>query len=57
MTNHLNEAIGLLQSATQNLIDLAAIPVEQQPLRETIPTTVDQIHRALAELSAAFNPP
>jgi hypothetical protein len=57
MTNHLNEAISLLQSATQSLIELAEIPVDRQPLRETITTTVDQIHRALAELSAAFNPP
>jgi hypothetical protein len=57
MTNHLNEAISLLQSATQNLIELAAIPVDRQPLRETITTTVEQIDRALAELSAAFSPP
>jgi hypothetical protein len=57
MTNHLNEAIALLQSATQNLIDLTAIPVDQQPLRETVTNTVDQIQRALAELSAAINPP
>jgi hypothetical protein len=57
MTNHLNEAISLLQSATQTLIELAAIPVDRQPLRETITTTVEQIDRALAELSAAFNPP
>jgi hypothetical protein len=68
MTNHLNEAISLLQSATQTLIailqsatdrlaELAAIPTEQQPLRETINITVEQIHTALAELSAAINPP
>jgi hypothetical protein len=57
MTNHLNEAIALLQSATQNLIDLTAIPVDQQPLRETVTNTVDQIQRALAELSAALTPP
>jgi hypothetical protein len=57
MNNHLNEAISLLQSATQNLIDLAAIPVEQQPLRETVTNTVNQIHRAVAELLAASNPP
>ena len=57
MNNHLNEAILLLQSATQNLIDLAAIPVEQQPLRETVTNTVNQIHRAVAELLAASNPP
>jgi hypothetical protein len=57
MTDRLNEAISLLQSATQSLTELAAIPVEQQPLRETISNTVEQIHRALAELSAAINPP
>jgi hypothetical protein len=57
MTNHLNEAIALLQSATQNLIELAAIPVDRQPLRETVTNTVDQIQRALAELSAAIHPP
>jgi hypothetical protein len=57
MNNHLNEAILLLQSATQNLIGLAAIPVEQQPLRETVTNTVNQIHRAVAELLAASNPP
>ena len=57
MNNHLSEAISLLQSATQNLIDLAAIPVEQQPLRETVTNTLNQIHRAVAELLAASNPP
>ena len=57
MNNHLNEAISLLQSATENLIDLAAIPVEKQPLRETVTNTVNQIHRAVAELLAASNPP
>jgi hypothetical protein len=57
MNNHLNEAISLLQLATQNLIDLAAIPVEQQPLRETVTNTVNQINRAVAELLAASNPP
>jgi hypothetical protein len=57
MNNHLNEAISLLQSATQSLIELAAIPVDRQPLRETITITVEQINRALAELSAATHPP
>ncbi|WP_310422373.1 hypothetical protein [Chamaesiphon sp. VAR_48_metabat_135_sub] len=57
MTEHLNEAISLLQSATQSLTELAAIPTDRQPLRETVSTTVEQIHRALAELSAAINPP
>jgi hypothetical protein len=57
MTNHLNEAIALLQSATKSLTELAAMPVERQPLRETVNTTVEQIHRALAELTATINPP
>jgi hypothetical protein len=57
MTNHLNRAIAILQSATDRLAELAAIPTEQQPLRETINITVEQIHTALAELSAAINPP
>jgi hypothetical protein len=57
MTNHLNNAIALLQSATQSLTELAAIPVDRQPLRETTTTTVEQIHRALAELAAAIDPP
>jgi hypothetical protein len=57
MTNHLHEAIELLQSATQLLTDLDMIPIDQQPLRETVATTVEQIHRALAELSAAIDPP
>ena len=61
MTNHLNEAIALLQSANQSLTELATIPVADtdppQSLRETVAATVTQIHRALAELSAAVNPP
>jgi hypothetical protein len=57
MTNHLNRAIAILQSAIDRLAELAAIPTEQQPLRETINITVEQIHTALAELSAAINPP
>jgi hypothetical protein len=57
MTNHLNEAIALLQSATQSLAELATIPADRQPLRETVTNTVEQIHRALAELAAAINPP
>ncbi len=57
MTNHLNEAIALLQSATQSLTELAAMPTQSQPLRETVNTTVEQIHRALAELTATINPP
>ena len=57
MTNHLNEAIALLQSATKSLTELATVPADRQPLRETVATTVDQIQRALAELAAAINPP
>ncbi len=57
MTNHLNEAISLLQSATQSLTELAAIPSDRQPLRETVTNTVDQIRQALAQLTAAINPP
>ncbi|PSB40351.1 hypothetical protein [Chamaesiphon polymorphus] len=57
MTNHLNRAIALLQSATEHLTELAATPTERQPLRETIDLTVEQIHTALAELSAAIDPP
>ncbi len=57
MTDRLNNAIELLQSATQNLTTLAAIPAADRSLRETITNTVEQIHRALAELSAAINPP
>jgi hypothetical protein len=57
MTNHLHEAIALLQSATQILTELAIVPADRQPLRETVNTTVEQIHRALAELTAAINPP
>ncbi len=57
MNNHLNEAISLLQLATQSLIELAAMPEDRQPLRETIATTVEQINRSLAELLAASTPP
>jgi hypothetical protein len=57
MTNHLNNAIALLQSATDSLAELVTIPTDRQPLRETVTTTVEQIHRALAELSATINPP
>jgi hypothetical protein len=57
MTNHLHEAIALLQSATQSLTELATLPTDRQPLRETVNNTVEQIQRALAELAAAINPP
>jgi hypothetical protein len=57
MTDRLTNAIELLQSATQSLTELAAIPVADRPLRETINNTVEQIHRAVAELAAALDPP
>ncbi len=57
MTNHLNNAIDLLQGATQHLTQLAATPVPEGSVRETITTTVEQIQRALAELSAIITPP
>ncbi len=57
MTNHLTNAIGLLHSATQSLTELAAMPPDERPLRETVANTVAEIHRALAELSAAVHPP
>jgi hypothetical protein len=57
MTSHLNNAIELLQSATERLTQLAAMPAAEQPLRETVAATVEQIDRALAELSAAISPP
>ena len=55
--NHLNNAIELLHSATQSLTQLAAMPIAEQPLRETVATTVEEIRRALAELSGAIHPP
>jgi hypothetical protein len=57
MTNHLNNAIGLLHSATQSLTELAAMPADERPLRETVANTVAEIQRALAELAAAVHPP
>jgi hypothetical protein len=57
MTNHLTNAIDLLHSATQRLTELAAMPADARPLRETVANTVAEIHRALAELSAATHPP
>ncbi len=57
MTDRLTNAIELLQSATQSLTDLAAIPAADRPMRETINNTVEQIHRAVAELAAALDPP
>jgi hypothetical protein len=57
MTNYLNNAIELLNLATQRLTELAAMPADERPLRETVANTVTEIHRALAELSAAIHPP
>jgi hypothetical protein len=57
MTDHLHNAIELLESATQQLTELAAIPVPEQPIKETVANTVEQIQRALAELSAIITPP
>jgi hypothetical protein len=60
MTNHLNKAIALLQAATHSLSELTIAgidPGQHLPLRETVSNSVEQIHRALAELSAAINPP
>ncbi len=57
MPNHLTNAIELLNSATQSLTELAAMPADEQPLREAVANTVAEIHRALAELSAAIHPP
>lgn len=57
MTDRLTNAIELLQSATQSLTELAAIPAADRPMRETINNTVEQIHRAVAELAAALDPP
>jgi hypothetical protein len=57
MKDRLNNAIELLQSATQCLTELAAMPVAERPIRETVHNTVAQIQRALAELSAAIDPP
>jgi hypothetical protein len=57
MTNHLTNAIELLHSATQSLTELAAMPADERPLRETVANTVAEIQRALAELSAATHPP
>lgn len=57
MTDRLHNAIVLLESVTQNLTNLAAIPAAERPLRETITNTLEQIHRAIAELSAAIDPP
>ncbi len=57
MTSHLNNAIELLQSATERLTQLAAMPTAEQPIRETVAATVEQVDRALAELSAVITPP
>jgi hypothetical protein len=56
-TNHLKNAIELLQSATQNLTELAAIPPADRSTRETVEANVREIHRALAELTASIDRP
>jgi hypothetical protein len=57
MSSHLENAIELLQSTTQNLIALAALPATDRPVRETVEASVREIHRVLAELSAAIDRP
>jgi hypothetical protein len=57
MTNHLENAIELLQSATQSLAELAAIPPADRSTREIVEANVREIHRALAELSASIDRP
>ncbi len=60
MTNHLNKAIALLKTATDSLSEFTIEGVEPSQhlsLRETVTNNVAQIHRALAELAAAINPP
>jgi hypothetical protein len=57
MTNHLENAIELLQSATQSLTELAAIAPADRATKETVEANVREIHRALAELSASIDRP
>ncbi len=57
MTDRLNNAIELLQSVTQRLTELAAMPSADRPLRETVATSLVEIRRSIAELSAAIDPP
>ena len=57
MTDRLNNAIELLQSAIQQLRDLAAMPPADRPIRETVTNTVEQMRRSIAELSAIITPP
>jgi hypothetical protein len=55
--SHLENAIELLQSATQSLTALAAQAPADRATRETVEANVREIHRALAELSAAIDRP
>jgi hypothetical protein len=55
--NHLENAIELLQSATQSLTELAAIAPADRTTRETVEASVREIHRALAELTASIDRP
>ena len=57
MTDRLNNAIELLQSVTQRLTELAAMPSADRPLRETVATSLVEIRRSIAELAAAVDPP
>ena len=57
MTDRLNNAIELLQSVTQRLTDLAAMPSADRPLRETVANSLVEIRRSMAELAAAVEPP
>jgi hypothetical protein len=60
MTNHLDRAIALLVSATDSLSEFTTptADVATKPsVREAVDNSVKQIQRALAELSAAINPP
>jgi hypothetical protein len=57
MTNHLENAIELLQSVTQSLTELAALAPADRTTRETVEANTREIHRALAELSAAIDRP
>ncbi len=55
--NHLENAIELLQSATQSLTALAALAPADRSTRETVEANIREIHRAVAELTAAIDRP
>jgi hypothetical protein len=57
MSNHLENAIELLQSVTQSLTELAALAPADRSTRETVEASTREIHRALAELSASIDRP